>query len=128
MNFVEWSKSNIGYGRKLVNSALDGARAGEGEFLKQESLAAHLGESTCKALGPALVGACLGVAGASLSNGRRSYRRAVAYGLVGGAIGLGAGLMWDNGPLAERVFAGAWKRISKTRDEHWFEKNPIDYA
>ena len=30
------------YGRKLVDSALEGARTGEGEFLKEESLASFL--------------------------------------------------------------------------------------
>jgi len=68
MNFVEWSKSSVGYGRKLVDSALEGARSGEGEFLNEEPLAPYLGESARQALGPAAIGACLGVLGGYLGN------------------------------------------------------------
>jgi len=128
MNFVKWSKSGVDYGRKLVDSALEGAREGEDNFLKEESLVPYLGESARHALAPAVLGACLGVVSGYLVNGRRSSSRALAFGLVGGAIGLGAGLIWESSPLTARVVSGAWDKVSKTRDEHWFEKNPIDYA
>jgi hypothetical protein len=128
MNVVEWSKSNVDYGRKLVDSALEGARTGGGEFLKEESLAPFLNESARQALGPALIGACLGALGVYLGNGRRSKTRALAGAFVGGAIGFGAGLIWDSRHFTARVASGAWKSIGKTRDEHWFERNPIDYA
>ena len=45
MNVMEWSKSNVDYGRKLVDSALEGARTGESEFLKEESLTPHFSAS-----------------------------------------------------------------------------------
>jgi len=35
MNFREWSKFNVAYGRKLVDSAVEGARLGEGKFPKR---------------------------------------------------------------------------------------------
>jgi len=127
MNFLEWSKSNVGYGQRLVNSALKGAQQGENEFLKNESLAPHLGESAQRALVPAVVGACLGAFG-SLSHRRRSSTRALAFSLLGGAIGFGAGVIWENRQFTASVASGAWKKISQTRDEHWFERNPIDYA
>jgi hypothetical protein len=128
MNFLEWSKSNVDYGQKLVNSALEGAHEAEDEFLKEESLASDLSESARHALAPAMVGALLGALGGNLGNGRRSSCRTLAFGLLGGAIGFGAGMMWENREFAASVASGAWKEISKTRDEHWFEKNPIDYA
>jgi hypothetical protein len=128
MNFLEWSKSSVDYGQKLVNSALEGAHEAEDEFLKEESLASDLSESARHALAPAMVGAFLGALGGSLRNGRRSSSRTVAFGLLGGAIGFGAGMMWENRELAASVASGAWKKINETRDEHWFEKNPIDYA
>ena len=127
MNFLEWSKSNVDYGQKLVNSALEGAQQGENEFLKSESLAPHLSESAQRALVPAVVGACLGAFG-SLSQRRRSSARALAFSLLGGAIGFGAGVIWENRQFTASVASGAWKKISQTRDEHWFEQNPIDYA
>jgi len=125
---LEWSKSSVDYGHKLVNSAIEGAREGEDEFLKDEPLAPSFGESARHALGPAAIGVCLGALGGSLGNGRRSTTRAVAYGLLGGAIGFGAGMIWENRELTASVASSAWEGIGKARDEHWFEKNPIDYA
>lgn len=128
MNFMEWSKSSVDYGQKLVDSAIEGAREGEDEFLKEEPLAPYLSESARHALGPAMVGAFLGAFGGSLGNGRRSTRSVVAYSLLGGALGFGAGLIWENRQFGASVASSAWKKINQTRDEHWFEKNPIDYA
>ncbi len=128
MNFLEWSKSSVGYGRKLVSSALEGAHEGEDEFLKEEPLAPYLGESAREALAPAVIGVFLGALGGSLGSGRRSPTRAVACGLLGGAIGFGAGVIWMNREFSASVASSAWKRINQTRDEHWLEKNPIDYA
>ena len=128
MNFVEWSQSSVDYGRKLVDSAVEGARAGEDDFLKEEPLAPFLSESARQAMIPAVLGACLGALGGYLSRGRRSTTKTVACGLLGGAMGFGVGMIWEGRQLAESVTSGAWKSIRKTRDEHWFEKNPIDYA
>jgi hypothetical protein len=128
MNLTEWSRSSVDYGQRLVNSALEGAREGEQEFLKEESLSPRLTESARHALMPALIGAYLGAFSSSLAQGRRSTSRAVAFGLLGGAIGFGAALAWENREMGSSAASGAWKRIKRTRDEHWFEKNPIDYA
>lgn len=128
MSFLEWSKSSVDYGRRLVDSAVVGARTGEDEFLKDERLVPYLGESIRLALAPAFIGACLGVVGGYLANERRSTARALAGGLFGGAIGFGAGVVWESRRLSVSIASGAWKNISKTRDQHWFEKNPIDYA
>lgn len=128
MNVMEWSKSNVDYGRKLVDSALEGARAGEGEFLRQESLGSFLTESARQSLAPAAIGACLGAWGGYLATGRRSRTRALVCALLGGAVAFGAGVIWESRQLTATVASNSWKRVSKTRDEHWLEKNPIDYA
>jgi hypothetical protein len=128
MNFMEWSKSSVDYGQRLVNSALEGAREGEEEVLRDESLSPRLTESARHAMVPALIGAYLGAFGGTLGNGRRSTSRAVAFGLLGGAIGFSAALAWENREIGVSVASSAWKKIKQTRDEHWFEKNPIDYA
>ncbi len=99
MNVMEWSKSNVDYGRKLVDSALEGARTGESEFLKEESLTSFLGESARQALAPAAIGACLGALGGYLATGRRSRTRALVCGLLGGAVGFGAGVIWESRQL-----------------------------
>jgi hypothetical protein len=127
MNFLEWSKSEVDYGRKLVDSAIEGARRGEGEFLRDESVGRCFERSALHAMGPAVLGAYLGWCGGYLES-RRSRRKALVCAFLGGAIGLGAGIVWENRKLTASVASGAWKSISKTRDAHWFEKNPIDYA
>lgn len=127
MNLTEWSKSNVAYGQKLMDSAVEGAREGENEFLKDESLGPYLERSVLRAIAPTIIGACVGLMGGYLVD-RRSRNRTLIYGLLGGAIGFGAGIAWENRNLTASVASGAWKRINKTRDEHWFEKNPIDYA
>ena len=128
MSFLAWSKSSVDYGRRLVDSAVEGARTGENEFLKEGSLAPHLEGTALRALAPTMIGACLGLLGACITNRSRSATRAVTYGVLGGAIGFGAGMIWENRLLSASVASGAWKNISKTRDQHWLEKNPIDYA
>src|SRR5215467_8370014 len=118
MNFLEWSKSNVEYGRKLMDSAVEGAREGETEFLRAESLGPYLETSALHAIAPTVIGACLGLLGGYLA--RRSRNRTVIYGLLGGATGFGAGVLWENRNLNASVASGAWKRINKTRDERWF--------
>lgn len=128
MNFLEWSKSNVEYGRRLVNSAIEGAHQAEDEFLREGPSAPHLSELSRHAMVPALIGAYVGALGGSLGPRRRSPSRSLAYGLLGGAIGFSAGLLWENREFGANVASGAWKKVNQTRDEHWFEKNPIDYA
>ncbi len=128
MNFLEWSKSSVDYGRRLVDSAVEGARTGKNEFLKTKRLVSYLGESAQRAVAPAVIGACVGAVSGYLGNGRLSAARALAGGLIGAAIGLGAGFLWKSRELTASVASSAWKNIGKTRDEQWFKKNPIDYA
>ncbi len=127
MNLTQWSKSNVDYGRKLIDSALDGARNGENSFLKEESLGVYLERSALHAIGPTIIGAGLGLLGGYLEN-RRFRSRTLLFGLLGGAIGFGAGVLWENRKLTASVASGAWKNVNKVRDDHWFDKNPIDYA
>ncbi len=128
MSFQEWSQSSVEYGRKLVDSAVAGARSGENEFLKEELLTPYLSEAARQAIGPAMIGACLGAVGGYLQSGQRSKSRGLAFGLLGAVIGFGTGMIWDSRDFTASVASGAWKNIRRTRDEHWFEKNPIDYA
>jgi hypothetical protein len=127
MNILEWSKSEVDYGRKLVDSAVAGARRGENEFLRDQSLGLYVERSALHAMGPTVVGACLGWFGGQWKS-RGSKKLALTCACLGGAIGFGAGVLWENRRLTARIASGAWTSIRKTRDAHWFEKNPIDYA
>jgi len=52
----------------------------------------------------------------------------LVYGFLGGAIGFGAGLLWESRLLTASVACGALRNIDRVRDEHWLERHPIDYA
>ncbi|MGA2353578.1 MAG: hypothetical protein ABSG02_03720 [Terriglobales bacterium] len=125
MSVRKWSKSNAEYGRRLVLSGIKGARSAHEEF--SDSLAPDLADSLRSALAPAVLGACIGVLGGSPTR-EKSVGRALMFGLLGGAIGLGAGLAWESRRLTARVVDGALRNIGRVRDEQWLIKNPINYA
>ncbi len=128
MNVRQWSEATARYGHRLVESGLEGARSGREEFLHGGNLATFLGQSLRHALGPAMIGACLGALGSVPANIRRKPARIMVYGLLGGLTGLGLGLAWESRGLTESLASGAWKSLSRVRDEHWLERHPIDYA
>jgi len=128
MAFRNWSKSEVEYGRKVLNSGLAGARSGQETFLNGRALTPFLGRAVRNASKPAAAGAILGVLGSYPGDRQRSANRALAYGLLGCAIGLGVGIVWQSRRLTACVASGALKNIGRVRDEHWLEKHPIDYA
>jgi hypothetical protein len=128
MDLYKWSKSNADYGRKLVDSGIEGARSGEEAFLDGKSLTPFLSESVRSALKPAALGACIGVLGSCPGCRQKSIAKTLVYGLLGGAIGLGAGVAWESRRLTASIAGSAFRNISRVRDEHWLAKHPIDYA
>ena len=128
MTVSEWSKSNLDYGYKLVNSGLEGAHQGEEAYLHGDAVVPYLKISALNSFVPAAVGACIGALSAQPRNGQKAPMKAFAFGVLGCALGFAAGLVWSTRGLTESVAASAWKSVSKVRDEHWLEKHPIDYA
>jgi hypothetical protein len=128
MDLHKWSKTNTDYGRELLHSGIEGARSGGEAFLNGESLTPFLSESVRSALKPAAFGVCIGVLGSYPGSREKSIGRTLAYGLLGGAIGFGAGVAWESRRLSASVAGGALRNIGKARDEHWLTKHPIDYA
>jgi len=128
MTWQKWLTSEVRYGREVLTAGLEGIHAGGEAFLNGKPLTPFLSESARKALKPAALGACLGISGGCTGNSRRSVDRILALGFVGGAIGFGLGLAWQNRHLTAEVVSGALRKIGKVRDEHWFERHPIDYA
>jgi hypothetical protein len=128
MDLQKWSKSNADYGRRLFNSGIEGARSGQEAFLNGKSLTPFLSESVRSALKPAALAACIGVLSSYPGYRQKSITRALAYGLLGGAIGLGAGLVWESRRLTASVAGSALRNIGRVRDERWLTKHPIDYA
>lgn len=127
MSLQAWLKSNTDYTRKLVHSAVEGAHSAEGEFLQGESLAPFLNESARHALGPAAIGAFLGAL-STYSRNERNPSKTIALGVLGCVIGFGAAFAWQSRRLGASIARAAWKKMGDTRDTHWLEENPIDYA
>lgn len=128
MNFCEWKHSNADYGRRLLNSGLKGARSGREAFLSGRPLASFLNESARHAVTASAIGAGIGLLGGLSANRHKSTSRVLAYGVVGAAIGFGAGIAWESRRLGASIVSGALKNIGRVEDEHWLEKHPIDYA
>ncbi len=127
MSFHEWSQSEVEYGRKVLHSGLAGARSGRETFLKGRPLTPFLSEAARNAFVPAAVGAVVGVL-ASQPRDQRSACKTIALGFLGWTIGLGVGVAWQSRGLTACVTNAALQSIGRVRDEHWLQRNPIDYA
>jgi len=128
MDLLKWSESEVAYGRRVLDSGVEGFRAGRDTFLHGNPLNASLNESVRKSLTPAALGALLGILGSAPASHHKSIARTLLFGLVGSAIGFGTGVVWQNRHLAGNAARGAVKNIHKVRDEHWVEKHPVAYA
>ena len=128
MDLREWSTSSADYGRRLLDSGIEGARSGQEAFLEGRSLTPYLGESVRSALKHSALGACIGMLSVYPVYRQKSITRELTFGLLGGAIGLCAGLVWESRRLTASVAGGALKNIGRVRDERWLAKHPIDYA
>jgi len=126
MTLPIWTKSNIEYTRKLVHSAVEGVQGGEEDFLHGEPLNEFVGSSIRSALRPAAIGTLLGILGGC--SDRRRLTKALRYGILGGTLGFGVGFLWESRRMLMSIGNGARKKVDQVRDEHWLEKNPIDYA
>jgi len=128
MELRNWSKSEVEYGRKVLNSGLAGARSGREAFLNGRPLTPFLSRAVRNASRPAAAGAILGVLGSYPGDRHRSANRALAFAILGGAIGLGVSVVWQSRRFTASVASGVLKNIGRVRDEHWLERHPIDYA
>jgi hypothetical protein len=128
MDLRKWSKSEVEYGRKVLDSGLEGARFGQETFLNGGPLTPFLNESVRKAWKPAVLGACIGALGSRPAKGHGSVLGMLMYGLLGGAIGFSAGVTWESRRLTASAASGALRNIHRVRDEHWLEKHPVAYA
>jgi hypothetical protein len=128
MSLGEWVKSNVDYGRRLVDSGIEGARSGQEEFFDGKPLTPFLGDVAKGALVPAAIGAALGLVISYPLCRQKSKTAIFAYGLLGCAIGLGAGLAWESRELSASVAGNAMKKMGRVRDQQWLDKHPIDYA
>ena len=120
--------SNIAYGKKLVGSGIQGANSGGRKVFEEEDLGTIISRAVREAAAPAAIGACLGAVASIWKGDGKAPKAAVLGGLVGGALGFSAGILWGSRNLTGAVVKGALKGVSATRDDHWLERHPINYA
>ncbi len=128
MGLRAWSKSNLEYGRKVLDSGLEGAHTGREAFLNGRPLTPILNESISSAWKPAAIGACVGALAGYPGNRHTSTSRMFAFGLLGATFGFVAGVAWGSRGFTVSVARGALRNMEKVRDAHWLERHPIDYA
>ena len=83
MELRNWSKSEFEYGRKILNSGLEGARSGREAFLNGRPLTPFLGEVSSQCLEACRRWSVHWRVGRLSQNRHRSVSRALAYGFVG---------------------------------------------
>jgi hypothetical protein len=128
MGLRTWSKSNLEYGRKVLDSGLEGAHTGREAFLNGRPLTPFLHESVSSAWKPAVLGACVGALAGYPGNRHKSTNRMFAFGILGATFGFVAGVAWGSRDFTASVARGALRNMEKVRDAHWLENHPIDYA
>jgi hypothetical protein len=128
MQLSEWSKQEVEYGRRFLSSGLDGVRSGREAYLNGGPLTPFFRESCSRALKHAALGACIGLLTSRPRDRFHRISHLLGSGLFGGLIGFAAGVAWESRFLTRSAADGALNNMKKVRDEHWFQKHPIDYA
>src|SRR3954464_9313093 len=106
MHVAEWSKSEVEYGRRVLNSGLEGVRSGQEAFLHGRPVTPVFRGSLCNAWKPAALGACIGILTGCRKDHHRSLARIMTSGLFGGLVGLAAGVVWGPPLLCARAARG----------------------
>lgn len=128
MSVSERIKSNLAYGKDLVESGIEGANEARRASLESaeatDMMTAAAQESWQAAAIGALAGAIFGV----LADDRKPVRGVIAGGFLGAAVGFGGSFAWKTRPLTGAMAREAGRRIGAARDEHWLSENPVNYG
>jgi hypothetical protein len=120
------------YGRKLVDAGFhgiyEGIREGTPVALHGRHLSDVVSDSVPTIVTLAAAGASVALVASHLMHKRGRASKTWIYGAVGTAVGVVAGVSWKSRKIASSLAHSAMKEVNKTRDEHWLELNPIDYA
>ncbi len=127
MNRNPPATTRLAYGRRLVKAGISGIRTGRENFDPQRA-SALVSNSAEESLKLAVVGACLGILPAFLIRRRSRLASALVLGAAGSAIGFCAGFSWKTRKLTSTLAHSAVREVRRVKDEHWLDKNPIDYA
>jgi DNA-binding transcriptional LysR family regulator len=121
------SHNTIEYGRKLINAGVAGIQAGHQGF-DPDKANALVSRSAQESLQLALAGACIGALPVWLLTRRSRTTNSLLFAVVGSLLGFTAGFSWKTRELSSTLAHSAMHEMGRVKDEHWLEKNPIDYA
>lgn len=127
MDLGNWSKTELESGKEVVNSGLE-AGSGQQDSLEGRESNGFRADSLRTAVPPAAIGLCVGLLGGCQLTKRNSVARALGFGLLGGAIGFGASVAWENRRFASNAVQRVSRNVIRVRDERWMKKHSIAYA
>jgi hypothetical protein len=119
--------STVQYGKKLVRAGITGIRTGQDSARGDRSLSSVALAAARNSLVLAAIGAGVGLLRSCFVDRRRSSHP-LAFGILGSAVGFCAGFGWKTRNITSSVAHSTARELRRTRDEHWLELNPIDYA
>ena len=123
----DWVRSEIAYAGNALRSGWEGATEGRNGFFAERPASPFLRDAVRSSIGPALLGACIGML-VGYAKEKKFSRKVAASSLAGGVIGFGAMFAGQTRELTQKVISSAAKKMRQAADEHWLERNPIDYA
>jgi hypothetical protein len=126
-SFMETPRSlefDLTYLKQLIGAGLDGIESARRE-IDGGVIASPSRPEVWK---PAAIGTTLGMLTTRLAAKHKSASRTAWGGLLGGVLGLSAGLAWASRGFISQAARTATRRVNATRDAHWLETHPIDYA
>ena len=128
MSISEKIKTNLAYGKELVESGLQGAK--EARKTVQESEAQHeiVTVAAQESWQAATIGAVAGALFGVLTDDSKPIRGVIAGSLLGAVVGFGGSFVWKTRPLTSAMAHGAGKRIGRARDKHWLTGHPVNYG
>ena len=128
MSISDKIKTNLAYGKELVESGIEGASEARKTVLAEEDKADLVHVAVQESWQSATIGAMAGALVGVLSDEEKPTRGVIFGVLLGAAVGYASSFAWKTRPLTSAMSRGAGKRIGTVRDEHWLTKNPINYG
>ena len=128
MSISERIKTNLAYGKELVESGLQGAKEGRKSVQASARQRAIVRVAAQQAWQAATLGAVAGALFGVLTDDRKPVRGVIARSLLGAVLGFGGSFIWKTRPLTSAMAHGAGKRIGRARDKHWLTGHPVNYG
>lgn len=117
MQLLRSLESELSYAKKIAGAGWEGIASARQDVNRNPFAMAWM---------PTAVGAGIGIVTSLIR--RRSASIAALGGMVGGAVGFGAGIAWGSKQFARTAARKSIRAINAVRDARWLERNPIDYA